>query len=206
MEAPKVTLSEAECLLLADPAVILTKNSVISKISEFFGELGNHFYQLSAELRKTNPEIFEPHPRVSKGEKHRELPWVMLDYPRFFDREGHVAIRCFCWWGHYYSIQLQVSGKFLRSFVNAFRLVPETQSSKWYVGLADDPWDLQLPPAAWEEITDRSSANASGFFKMAKKIPISEWEQLEIILTNHFEELKKLVETALKLQYGEIVL
>ena len=206
MEAPKVTLSEAEYLLLSDPAVILTKNSVVNKIGQFFGELGNHFYLLSTELRKTNPEIFEAQPKVSRGEKHRELPWVMLDYPRLFDHEGHIAVRCFCWWGHYYSIQLQASGKFLDAFVQAFRLMPETQSSAWYAGLTDDPWDLQLPPVVWEEITNRSLTDSAAFFKMAKKIPISEWEHLENILTDHFEELKKLIESALKLQYGGTIL
>jgi len=197
MEAPKVTLSEAEYLLLSDPSVILTKNSVINKISHLFGELGNQFYQRSAELRTAYPVIFEPHPKVSKGEKHRDLPWIMLDYPRHFHHKGHIAVRCFCWWGNYYSIQLQASGKFLKPFIQAFHLLPQMQSSTWYAGLTDDPWDLQLPAAAWQDVSSEPPSGTSPFFKMAKKIPISEWEQLENILTAHFDELKKLIGSAL---------
>jgi hypothetical protein len=206
MEASKVTLSEAEHRLLTDAAVILTKNSVIDKVCQLFGELGNRFYEISAALREAYPSIYQPHPKVSKGEKHQDLPWVMLDYPRYFAREGHIAIRCFCWWGRYYSIQLQVSGNYLSSFIQAYTLSLQSQPSGWFAGLTHDPWDLQLPPTRWQEISQQSPTDESVYFKMAKKIPISEWEQLENILTNYFEELKQLMEIALRHQSGETVL
>ena len=59
------------------------------------------------------PEVIKTStPKISKGENYKDLPYVMLDYPRCFQKEKTIAIRTFFWWGNFFSINLQLSGEY----------------------------------------------------------------------------------------------
>ena len=51
-------------------------------------------------------------PKISKGENYKGLPWLVLDYPRYFNKEDIFAIRTLFWWGNFFSITLHISGKY----------------------------------------------------------------------------------------------
>jgi hypothetical protein len=197
VEASKVILSEAERQLITDANIILTKNSSIEKIGRQFAILADIYRQQTLSLQETHPAIFTVHPKISKGEKHQGLPWLMLDYPRTFDKKGHLAIRTFFWWGNFFSIQLQVSGIYLPGII---KLLPALlkKDNGWYNGLATDAWDMQLPNAHWVSVTNYHSTQQDEFvLKIAKKIPIDEWENLENILLNQYQQLVELIGRAL---------
>jgi hypothetical protein len=66
MDVAKLTLSEEELRLVTDPGVILTKNAIIRKVYELFGELSGVMSQdliLPAEVSTISPKI-------SKGESY----------------------------------------------------------------------------------------------------------------------------------------
>lgn len=200
MEASKVILSEAERQLITDANIILTKNSSIDKICEQFGLLASIYQQQCEPLKKGFPHLFSVHPKISKGEKHRGLPWVMLDYPRSFEKQnGQLAIRTFFWWGNYFSIQLQVSGIYMPGFIKALA-ASKVLASEWLTGLTDDAWDLELPNKKWlhADAENISAANKDGIvLKIAKKIPIHEWENLENLFSEAYSELVILMTNAL---------
>ncbi len=203
MEAPKVILSEAERLLIRDANIILTKNSSIEKISNQFGLAASVYQQQCESLKVKYPELFNIHPKISKGEKHNGLPWIMLDYPRSFDKEtGQFAIRTFFWWGNFFSIQLQVSKYYLPFFVKA---LPNWQVNKteWMTGFTNDAWDMQLPNPLWRNIENSNipdTNNETFVLKLAKKIPIELWESSEMNFSKDYGELVELMTIALSAQ------
>ncbi|MES2649470.1 MAG: hypothetical protein V4717_21510 [Bacteroidota bacterium] len=199
MEASKVILSEAERQLITDANIILTKNSSIEKIGSQFAIMADVYRHQTLGLKKIHPAIFDVHPKISKGEKHLGLPWLMLDYPRVFDRSGHLAIRTFFWWGNFFSIQLQVSGMYLPTFT---ALLPNflKYESEWLCGFTNDAWDMQLPNENWVPVSNYTSVKADFVLKIAKKIPIEEWENLENILSVLYQQLTTLVGQALSTQ------
>ena len=203
MEASKVILSEAEHQLITNANVILTKNSSLEKISLLFGQLAAMYQEKSSTLKKAFPAVFGIHPKISKGEKHLGLPWIMLDYPRCFDKEtGHLAIRTFFWWGNYFSIQLQVSGNYIPAFLQS---IPKWSLEKntWHIGLTHDAWDLQIPNPGWIDINEPSikdSITNEMVLKLAKKIPLHEWENLERNFVGDYAALANLMEIALSTQ------
>ena len=204
MEASKVVLSEAERQLITDANIILTKNSSIEKICRQFGLLAAIYQHQCEPLKKTFPQLFGVHPKISKGEKHLGLPWVMLDYPRSFEKNnGQLAIRTFFWWGNYFSIQLQVSRMYIQDFMNALAAWNDLQHGDWLIGLTDDAWDLELPKTKWlsAEIQNISTENEKDLvLKVAKKIPINEWENLESICSEAYSALVNLMTMALSAQ------
>lgn len=209
MEASKVILSEAEHRLISDVDVILTKNSSLEKIGMLFSRLSGIYQQNCLPLKDAWPSIFDTWPKISKGEKHHGLPWLMLDYPRCFDKQkGQLAIRTFFWWGNYFSIQLQVSGIYMMPF---FEVLPQwsVNNNGWYKGFTDDAWDLQLPNQKWLDINFSSTnlmLNEDKVLKLAKKIPIDDWLNLEKIFTEDYAALVSLTTMALRRQDGEIIL
>jgi hypothetical protein len=136
------------------------------------------------------------HPKISKGEKHRELPWVMLDYPRCFDKSsGQLAVRTFFWWGNFFSIQLQASGKYFQPVAN--EILQNKNYKTWMNGITGDPWDMRLPNEDWVTIPNNElSSFQDPVIKLAKKIPISRWESLSGF-SEDFNQLLPLMEKAL---------
>ncbi len=76
-----VKLSKDELELVTNAELILTKNRIIQKVYELFGELSIAYRELSKDL---DEDLLHIPPKISKGENYLGLPWVMLDYPRNF--------------------------------------------------------------------------------------------------------------------------
>ena len=188
MELSKVALSDAEWQMAAVPDFILTKNRVIDAVYEIFGELADDYRKVFARSASGYPELAVWSPKISRGEKYEDMPWVMLDYPRCFsETEGHFAIRSFFWWGHYFSIQLHISGKYLQEFGP---VLPALQASGWYAGYSTEPWNNQLPNAGWAKLDEEQPVTQAGIFgKAAKKMPILEWASAKRFYEENYREL-----------------
>jgi len=108
-----VKLSKDELELVTNAELILTKNRIIQKVYDLFGELSEDYQQMSKGL---DQGLLSISPKISKGENYLGLPWVMMDYPRIFSRTDVFAIRSFFWWGKFFSITLQLQGKYQQHF------------------------------------------------------------------------------------------
>ncbi|HSC53122.1 MAG TPA: hypothetical protein VLC98_05880 [Phnomibacter sp.] len=190
MKASKLALSSAEWQMAYSTEVILTKNRIIEEVYNLFGELSVAFQKQGEGLKDWKPELFAVHPKISRGENYEGMPWVMLDYPREYSKEhGHFAIRCFFWWGHFFSINLQLSGAYLQQLHPALQ---QLQQQQWMVGCTNDPWNLQLPNEQWEAYDAalfHANAATPLFGKAAKKIPVANWTQVHDFFEASFLEL-----------------
>jgi len=97
-------LSTKELELVTNPNIILTKNAIIGKVYDLFGQLSEAYKTVL-----TNKELLAIGPKIARGENYQGLPWVMLDFPRKFTQSDTMAIRSFFWWGHFFSITLQLT-------------------------------------------------------------------------------------------------
>ena len=85
MSNAKVRLSSKEQELVMNADWILTKNAVIQKLYTFYGQLSEQYQMLIQQCPPlANEEACSVAPKISKGENYEGLPWVMLDYPRYF--------------------------------------------------------------------------------------------------------------------------
>lgn len=183
-----VMLSHTELEMVTNAELILTKNRIIQKVMQLFGEVSAAAQSsLANGLLNDLPEVQAIGPKISKGEQYQELPWVMLDYPRLFSNQHVLAIRCFFWWGHYVSIVLHLKGAYVQQHREAL------QASVWDAGTlfdtGHDEWnnDLthpdfqpiqQVPAAVWHE---------RSYIRIATKIPLSEWDRIESFLINQYQ-------------------
>ncbi|MBL7759951.1 MAG: hypothetical protein JNK08_04570 [Sediminibacterium sp.] len=198
MSAAKVTLSPKELELVNNADWILTKNRIIQKVTDLFGEIGNTYRSDAGKYPGfVQSGVFSLEPKISRGEQYQSLPYVMLDYPRVFTQQDIIAIRSFFWWGNHCSIQLVLKGKYLAEYgpsINHYfqlfgKYAPETRD--WYIGVGSDPWQHHFEKDNYLPMTDWNGTSVLDlpFLKLAKKIPLQEWDDIDQFMIRHFNRL-----------------
>ncbi|MES2004387.1 MAG: hypothetical protein V4450_07690 [Bacteroidota bacterium] len=195
MSPAKVTLSPKERELVTDPSWILTKNRVIGKVYTLFGQLSEQYriiWNDSALSVRTDPGFQSP--KIARGEQYRDLPWVMLDNPRYFTTTDTFAIRSFFWWGNFCSITLQLSGHFKEMHVGGiqkyFREQPAAMND-WWIGTNKDAWQHHFEEDNYGQLSEKGlmELHSLAHLKLAKKISLEEWDNLPEFFTKTYREI-----------------
>jgi len=201
MNKANVNLSEKEQILVTNTDWILTKHQVIKKVYDLFGMLSENHKAFVSTIKDLLPtQITSISPKIYKGEQYLLLPYVMMDYPRYYKTNETFAIRHFFWWGNYFSIAFHLSGSYKSSheekIINNY-----TSLSKngWFIGINNNPWQHHFNQDNYVEISTLSYKDwntfikTHPFIKLAKKIPLSEWEHSYQFFTENFFFLINLI-------------
>ncbi len=185
-----VKLSAAELALACNADVLLTKNSIINKVYELFGQL-SEVYSNKIEAFDIAGEVKKNSPKISKGENYQGLPWVMLDYPRCFSGNNIFSIRTMFWWGNHFSFFVLLKGAYLPANI-ARRIIEITGTVDWYLCTSTDPWqhhfeeDNMVPVKQLTQPEAADIITQNGFLKLGTKIPIERWESVENFMEENF--------------------
>lgn len=189
MSGVKIQLSAEEQEMVANSGIILTKNRILSAVMELFGEVSKAEVEYLEKHRHRLPaEVFSYPPKIARGENYQQLPWLMLDYPRVFQPEASLAVRHFFWWGNFFSVGIQVSGRFRQQLAEAVTKWPPgshicVQASPWEHHFGSDNY---LPVAGLSNAGINRILEKTDFLKLAMAIPVSQWEAVPAFLLNGF--------------------
>jgi hypothetical protein len=195
MSEAKVTLSPKEHELVINADWILTKNLIIQKVYDLFGQVAAVYQSDAAKFTSFNETpVFGIAPKISRGEQYQQLPYVMLDFPRFFTEEDIFAIRSFFWWGNHCSIHLVIKGAYLAKYGPSidryFNLIGKNtnETKDWFIGVGADPWQHHFDQSNYIAIDHWNGETVTKlpFLKLAKKIPLQEWDDIDQFLIIHF--------------------
>ena len=195
MQTTKIQFSEDELTLMSNARWMLMKNDIIQKVDVL---LGNIQVTLKSKLAAENyaiPEACKKYgAKISHGEKYEGLPYMILDYPRFFSKESIFAFRILFWWGNYFSCTLHLSGAVKNNFVNplAFHF-EKLKDNNYYISAAEDEWVhhvsephyiaiKELQPETFHQLLQQQP-----FVKITKTYPLSQWENFEEEAINTFD-------------------
>lgn len=187
-------LTTGEYNLVNNAEFLHTKNIILKKVIALFSALNEHFVEeASGRLPGALTAVA---PKISRGEQYLGLPYVMLDYPRMFSRENTFAIRTFFWWGNFFSIHLQLSGVYQQQFApTIIRRLAEHETGGWFVAVGEEEWSHHFEEVNYrpvEHVDVNQIINTHSFVKLAKKIPLQQWEHVEYLLKKYFNEILKL--------------
>ena len=199
MKETKVQFSDAEIDLMSNSEIILTKNKVVQKVKTLLEELQNRM----SDHNKNRAELFAKEAfsisaKISKGENYLGLPYLILDYPRFFNQQDICAIRTMFWWGHFFSTTLHLSGptkiQYTPKIVASFDLLAKNRYS---LGINTDPWLHHFVSDNYSEIAimDKElfegKCNGAQHLKIATKVSLNHvhpqdelfenWKELDAI-------------------------
>ncbi len=197
----KLTLSANELELVCDTGWILTKHAIIQKVTAMFGLALAQMQELTEkEKHHLPPEVFEKSPKISKGENYKMLPYVMLDYPRYFNKEKTIAIRTFFWWGNFFSICLQLSGgPKHRAMAVLQQQFLSLQQNNYWICINEDVWqhhfgaENYIPVSSISFIRFKEILAQKRFIKIVKKIPIVQWDDFNLFAEKTFLEMLGLI-------------
>ncbi len=187
------SLSEYEMNVATDKDFLFTKTRIIEKVYDVFGKLANEF---AVHLNHSFQDIEAGTPKISKGENYKGLPYVILDYPRIFHKEDILAVRCFFWWGNFFSITLQLSGKYKDEYETALQqAINADYFQGWYISVADNEWEHHFETDNYALINSNLAYTLAdrSFIKLAKKIPLVEWDNAENFFIENFQILLKAI-------------
>src|SRR6187399_640766 len=182
----KIQFSELEQSLMLNAEWILTKNAILEKMKWLLQQCQDEQAALFSNVHSSLPaEIFIVSPKISKGENYDGLPWLMLDYPRHFEKQSAFAIRTLFWWGNFFSVTLHLSGKYKEQYAANIISQYETLSqNNFYLCVSDTEWEHHFEKTnycAVSEMNDeafKQIINEKMFIKLSVKINLSQWENL----------------------------
>jgi len=195
MSGAKIQLSEEELMLAQNSQIILTKNAVMEKAFMLLDALSSRYQHYASQLLQ--PLLPELHPpKISKGERYLHLPYMILDFPRFFKQEDVLAIRTMFWWGHFWSITLHLKGTYKEQFRDAVhRFYSRQDSNNWMIQISGNEWQhhpapethrmlKSIPAGAIEDIYTNIS-----FLKLNYFFPLDKWNEADRLLADKFGNL-----------------
>lgn len=197
MNETKIRLSQKEMELVNNAAVILTKNTILQKVQLIFGHIAEQQQQLISVGKNMLPhELTHTSPKISRGENYRGLPWLMLDYPRKFEKENIFAVRTMFWWGNFFSITLHISGQYQKHFGPKIILAyQKLREEAFYICKNDDQWEHHFENENYTQIRLLSKnqfeemAQKNDFIKLSFKIPIEKWDEADDVILEKFRFL-----------------
>ncbi len=177
---------------------ILTKNAIIQKVYDLFGEASIAYRAAIDQYPLFEKElVLTRSPKISKGEQYESLPWVMLDYPRYYHAGDSFGIRTFFWWGNGFSITIQLSGIFLKHYAGIIQqyLDNNALSENWLIGVGNDPWQHHFREDNYQPYTKREGLllEELSFIKLTKRFPLSQWDDILVLLKKNFIEIGKML-------------
>jgi hypothetical protein len=198
MSTAKVTLSTKELELVTNTEWILTKNQVIQKAYALFGLIGDSYQH---EIKQFNlyqsNEVLARSPKIARGENYQGLPWVMLDFPRYYVNADMLGIRSFFWWGNVFSISLLLGGKFQQHYAPALErnLKDPILAKDWLLCVGDTPWVHHFGEDNYQPVllTKDQIGTERHFVKLTKKLGISDWADKQIEFEKGFNEINRLL-------------
>lgn len=202
IDETKITLSGKEQELVCNSDWFLTKRIIIEKVYALFGSLSE---VMEEEIKKKSmlipAEAYMAAPKISKGENYRNLPYVVLDYPRYFTKEDTLAIRTLFWWGNFFSITLHISGickaRALAVLASKFSYLRE---NNFWICVHSNPWqhhfeeDNFLPLANFTSEDFYFRLTSEPFIKIGKKISLQQWDKAPLFVKHTFSEMLTLLE------------
>ena len=197
----KIQLSPQETELVKNTEWILAKQSIIKKVYAMFGDINELMKAEAAPLNDLFPaNIKNQNGKISKGENYKQLPYVILDYPAFFDKENIFAIRTMFWWGNFFSITLHLSGIFKeqcsKKNAEVFSLL---QRNNFFICANKDEWEHHFEadnyiPSSTLSQQQFEIINQKIFLKISKKLALSQWDELNVFIINSFREIMQLLQ------------
>lgn len=180
-ESEEEYFNEKELRYLSDKDFLLSKHSITSKIFNLFQEVEDRISHIIAVEKYDFPDdVLQKTGKISKGENYRLLPYLILDYPRYFNTQAVFAFRTMFWWGNFYSCTLHLQGTIL----DAYRLALKEQvdilkNKNFFIAVGKSPWEYHYEAENYLSIDVIDHSELLDLIKNKKFIKLSRNINLE---------------------------
>lgn len=180
----ELLFSSADTQLWENTEFLLRKRKVIAQIEQLLQhveqqlktQIGNYSFPLTTNVQTG---------KISKGENYQGLPYVVLDFPRYFQKPHVCTFRTLFWWGHFFSCQVVMCGSPAQHYLpHLQQQYNNLLEQEVYCCIHENAWQhhFQAPnmrlidTLSYEEVAAHSQQYQ--FIKLARKIPLANYQEL----------------------------
>jgi hypothetical protein len=175
--------------LLTDKRIYEARNEIQQQVMLILGESHEHLKDLVEGLPES---VLKSGPKISRGENYNGKPWMVLDFPRDFSKDGVFAFRVLFLFGDAVHCTFLLSGKYLEQYRTSIIATSSKEELKdLAVCYEGDMWVNHVTDAY--EPFNRCKENLANceFIKAGKKIPFEEWEKIPTLTNEFFKQIIK---------------
>jgi hypothetical protein len=192
----KLTLSADEQQLVTNTEWILTKRKIIEKVDYLLGEVSVQ-QQVMIEKEKAwlPTAVVLSTPKIAKGENYLGLPYLLLDYPRYFSADDIFAVRTMFWWGNFFSITLHLSGDYKEKFQQTIIENISVAKEDIFICINENQWQHHFEADNYTSVKNlpadelRKMIVGKSFIKLAIQFPLQAWNEIPSLLHDAFTKL-----------------
>ncbi len=190
-----MNLSEKELTIIQDADFFRVKQQIIQKTLIELNNLRDEVKKTAAFQNFDFPEEMDiEYGKISKGENYNSLPWIVLDFPRRFNKNGVFAFRSMFLWGKGFFFTLHLSGQYLENYKTLIlSKVPELKSHQVYFYTDSDEWQHEVILPFYQQLNQitpdkiQSSLQNQTYCKLARRLELSNIQNLTAFGLETFE-------------------
>jgi hypothetical protein len=201
MQDTKVRFSEKELNVISDPDIFYVKHRITEKIFDLFETLRSDYRSLPEHDSFSFPKgVDTTSGKVSQGENYRQLPYIIMDFPKYFSRDSIFVFRTMFWWGHFFSFTLQIHGEALINhrpvIANNYK---KLLGAGFYICINDTPWNHTFEKNNYRLIDDISEekfqqvVREKKFIKIARYLPLQQWSNIGTFASKSYKQCLNLL-------------
>jgi hypothetical protein len=183
MQDANLIINADELELIKDADLIRRKISALGKISACFGSLQGEIEKEIHGFPYLPEEAVQNNFKISRGEKYREMPYLVMDYPACFGRRDIFACRTMFLWGHEFSFTLHLSGSYLRDAGPALlHNEGELAGKEFFACVNSNPFEYHFGADNYRPLESLSGGEegwgAKGFVKLSRRLSLDRHKEI----------------------------
>jgi hypothetical protein len=192
-------ISDKEFSYITDTDFLIAKFSITKKIVGLFADaerelqlvVNNHTFPFNDRWGYRSGKI-------SKGENYRNLPYVVLDFPRHFSSHEVFAFRSMFWWGNFFSCTLHLMGEWLEQFRHGIFKKLQEAPGDVFVCVNHSPWEYHYGEENYRPAKDftpdelEQTILKKPFIKLSRKTDLENWRHMPLFCKETFEMFVRL--------------
>lgn len=182
-------LSKYEKEIILDKEFLTAKISVIKNIQDLFEIVRKDLYRSSNNSNFNFPNGVDIRlGKIFKGENYRNLPYVILDYPKLYSKETIFTYRTMFWWGNFFSSTLHLQGNALSSYrEKLINSKDKLLSKELFVCVNSSPWEYHYGKDNYSRLNNESFnyVKKHNFLKLSSHFPLDDIDNLPRLATEY---------------------
>lgn len=181
-------LSSEEFITITNTRFLQVKADATTKVWNELEELQAMYKGIVNELEISFPAKLN-HPKISKGENYKGLPYLVSDYPAIFNKDNILALRSMFWWGNFFSITLHLQGVYKEQYAaNIIAYLEGNKPDGLYLACNNTPWEYHYESDNYcavdtmDDETIKRLITQSNFIKLSAKLNLQDYVQLKFFM------------------------
>lgn len=138
-----ITFTSEEKAVVRNVEFFRLKASITQKVLTLLTDLHQ---QLKREVQSLHflapPDLDLTKSQYVKGEHYRGLPYIYLDFPKYFTKVDKFTFRWMLWWGHYFIFAFISEGVYFETHrENLIKAYEDFADKGFYLAIYKNPWE-----------------------------------------------------------------